>query len=307
MLYKKYLLVKIVILFLTAGVIHSCKSETKSSSPYPSVLSVKITPENPRTARDLSIIMEGLEGKDLTFKYLWKRTGEEIFGEAFKTLRSSNFAKHDTITVVVTPVQGETIGKSIESDPVVIMNTSPVLSLAMVRPQPAYTNSQLEAIVEASDDDDDYVVFSYVWIKNGQNIFNETSSLLSSENFKRGDSIQCIVTPSDREAKGKSFTTTPIVIANSPPSITSQPPSSVMLKDSLTYRVVADDLDQDKLVFSLVPSVPKGMAIDPATGVIKWKIPKDFTGVCPIEIIVSDEYGGRCSQRFDLSIGESTG
>jgi hypothetical protein len=307
MIYRRYLLTEIMVLFLITGLNLACKSETKSPSPYPTVISVKITPENPRTTHDLSITMEGLEGRDLTFKYLWKRTGEEIFGETFKTLDSLNFSKHDTISVVVTPVQGEIMGKPVESDPVVIMNTAPVISLAIIQPQPAYISSQLEVMVDASDEDDDYIVYSYRWIKNDQDIANETANVLSSLNFERGDSIGCEVTPSDREVEGKPFTTEPIVIANSPPSITSQPPSDVVLKDFFTYRVVADDLDQDNLVFSLASSAPEGMTIDPTTGIIKWKIPKDLTGVYPIEIIVSDGYGGRCSQRFNLSIGEDTG
>jgi len=302
MVYKKYLLTEIVILFLITGLNLACESKTKSSSPYPAILSVKITPENPRTTNDLNVIMEGMEGSNLTFKYCWKRNGNEIFGETFKTLRHFNFSKHDTISVVVTPVQEELMGKSVESDPVIIMNTEPIVSLATIQPQPAYTNSQLEVMVEASDDDDDYMVYSYSWIKNDQEITDETSSVLSSLNFRRGDSIWCKVIPSDREVEGRAFTTEPMVIANSPPFITSQPPLEIVLEHFFTYKVVADDPDQDKLVFSLSSSAPEGMAIDPATGIIKWKIPKDLTGIHPIEIIVSDGYGGRCSQSFDLSL-----
>lgn len=302
MVHKKYLLTEIVILFLITGLNLACESKTKSSSPYPAILSVKITPENPRTTHDLNVIMEGMEGSNLTFKYCWKRNGNEIFGETFKTLRHFNFSKHDTISVVVTPVQEELMGKSVESDPVIIMNTEPIVSLATIQPQPAYTNSQLEVMVEASDDDDDYMVYSYSWIKNDQEITDETSSVLSSLNFRRGDSIWCKVIPSDREVEGRAFTTEPMVIANSPPFITSQPPLEIVLEHFFTYKVVADDPDQDKLVFSLSSSAPEGMAIDPATGIIKWKTPKDLTGIHPIEIIVSDGHGGRCSQSFDLSL-----
>ena len=305
MMNRKYLLTEILILFLIAGLILSCKGKTKSSSPYPNILSVEIMPESPKTTNDLNIIMEDLEGKNRTLKYLWKRNGEEILGETFKTLRNINFSKHDTISVVVTPVQGEIIGESVESEPVVIRNTRPVITYAMIQPQPAYTNSQLEVIVEASDDDDDYIVYFYKWTRDGKDLPSETENVLSSENFKRGDSIKCTVTPSDRELEGKAFKDLSIVITNSPPVITSQPPSDIVL-ERFNYKITADDPDQDKLLFSLSSSSPKGMTIGPATGVIKWKIAKDFTGVYPIEIIVSDGYGGRCSQRFNLSVGKIT-
>jgi len=303
MIHRRYLLSAIAILSLIAGLSSACKkSKNEGTSPYPAILSVKITPENPKTTHDLNVVMEGVEGSNLTFKYLWKRNGEEILGETFKTLRHINFSKHDTISVMVTPVREEVMGKSVESDPVVIINIKPVISAAIIQPQPAYTNSQLEIMVETSDDDDDYILYSYQWIKNDQVITDETSKFLSSLNFERGDRICCKVIPSDREVEGRPFTTEPIIIANSSPLITSTPPSDVVFEHSFTYKVAAEDSDQDNLVFSLSSSAPEAMIIDPANGILEWKIPKDLTGVYPIEIIVSDGYGGRCSQSFSLSI-----
>ncbi len=306
MICRKYILVEtVMLLFVIAGLTSACKDKPESSSPFPSVLSVKITPENPKAIHDLNIIMEGMEGRDLTFKYVWKHNGEEIFGETFNSLRHLNFSKHDTISVVVTPLQEEVVGKSVESAPVVIMNTAPKISQATIEPQPAYTHSELEVRIEASDDDDDYLVYSYQWIKNGQKIADETSSVLSSLNFERGDKIECSIVPSDQEAEGNEFTTRSVDIINRPPSITSQPPMDIVLEDSFAYQVVVEDPDQDTLAFSLSPSAPEGITIDPATGVIKWKIPKGLAGVYPIEIIVSDGQGGRCSQNFNLTISEN--
>ena len=101
------------------------------------------------------------------------------------------------------------------------------------------------------------------------------------------------------------FTTETIIIAYSPPVITSQPPSEIVSERLFIYEVAADDPDQDSILFSLSSSLPEGMTIDPATGIIEWKMPKGLTGDYPIEIMVSDGYGGRCSQGFNLSIGES--
>ncbi len=62
---------------------------------------------------------------------------------------------------------------------------------------------------------------------------------------------------------------------------------------------------QDILVLSLSSSAPDGMTLDPATGIVEWKIPKGLTGSYPIDIMVSDGCGGRCSQSFNIYIGES--
>ncbi len=308
MICRKYIFAEtVMLLFVIAGLTASCKDKPESSSsPFPSVLSVKITPEDPRTIHDLKILMEGMEGRDLTFRYVWKLNGEEIFGETFNSLRPLNFSKHDTISVVVTPLQEEVVGKSVESAPVVIMNTKPKISSATIQPLPAYTLSELEVRIEASDDDEDYLVYSYQWIKNGQESADETSSVLSSLNFERGDKIECTIVPSDQEAEGKEFTTKSVVIINRPPSITSQPPIDRVLEDYYAYQVVAEDPDQDTLTFSLSSFAPEGITVDPATGAIKWKIPKGLAGVYPIEIIVSDGQGGRCSQNFNLTISENS-
>ncbi len=292
-------------IILTLGINPSCKSKHENSSPYPATLSASITPENPRTSQKLSVIIEGVGGGNPAFKYCWKRNGKEIFGETFKTLSYLNFSKHDIISVIVTPLQEEAIGKCIESAPVGIINTEPIISSAAIQPQPSYTDSQLEVMVKASDKDDDLIVYSYKWIKNGQEIINETSSILSSSCFERGDSIQCRIIPSDREAEGRTITTETIIIANSPPLITSTPPSEITFGGFFLYKVDTNDPDRDNPVFSLSSSAPDGITVDPATGMIEWKIPKGLTGSYPIEIVVSDGYGGRCSQGFNLYIGES--
>ena len=239
------------------------------------------------------------------FKYCWKRNGKEIFGETVKTLSHFNFSKHDVISVVVTPLQGEAIGRPVESASVVIINTEPIISSATIQPQPSYTNSQLEVKIKASDEDDDLIVYSCQWIKNGEEILNETSHVLSSSCFERGDSIQCRIIPSDREVYGRTFEAETIRIANSPPLITSRTQSEIACEGFFMYKINTNDPDQDILVLSLSSSAPDGMILDPATGIVEWKIPKGLTGSYPIDITVSDGYGGRCSQSFNIYTGES--
>jgi RHS repeat-associated protein len=59
------------------------------------------------------------------------------------------------------------------------------------------------------------------------------------------------------------------VQGNLPPTIVSQPPSSVQLGQIYSYPVQAVDPDHDPLTYSLTTS-PSGMAIDPKTGSINW-------------------------------------
>lgn len=294
-----------VFIILALGINPSCKRQPENSPPYPATLSARITPENPRASSKLSVVTEEVECENTAFKYCWKRNGKEIFGETVKTLSHFNFSKHDAISVVVTPLQGEAIGKPVESASVVIINTEPIISSATIQPQPSYTNSQLEVKIKASDEDDDLIVYSYQWIKNGEEILNETSHVLSSSCFERGDRIQCRIIPSDREVYGRTFEAETIRIANSPPLITARTQSEIACEGFFMYKINTNDPDQDILALSLSSSAPDGMTLDSATGIVKWKIPKGLTGSYPIDIIVSDGYGGRCSQTFNIYIGES--
>jgi len=294
-----------VFIILALGINPSCKSQPENFSPYPAILSARITPENPRASSKLSVVTEEVECENTAFKYCWKRNGKEIFGETVKTLSHFNFSKHDAISVIVTPLQGEAIGRPVESASVVIINTEPIISSATIQPQPSYTNSQLVVKIQASDEDDDLIVYSYQWIKNGEEILNETSHVLSSSCFERGDSIQCRIIPSDREVYGRTFEAETIRIANSPPLITARTQSEIACEGFFMYKINTNDPDQDILALSLSSSAPDGMTLDSATGIVKWKIPKGLTGSYPIDIIVSDGYGGRCSQSFNIYIGES--
>ena len=304
MVARYFFTVHFVIILLAVGGFTACERKPELSSPFPTVQSVKIIPESPRTTHDLNILMEGVEGSNLTLTYKWKRNGQEIFGETFRTLRNLNFSKHDTISVEVTPMQGDVQGNPVESQEVVIKNSKPIINSAVINPQPALTTSQLEVVIDASDDDDDYIVYSHQWFKNNQTRPVGNLEVLTSEYFTRGDTVYCTMTPSDPDVTGKTFTTEPVVIANSPPTISSQPPSEVVFERFFSYEVVADDADQDSLLFSLSSSSPEGITIDPSTGTVRWEIPKGLTGSYPIEIIISDGHGGKCSQTFDISIAE---
>lgn len=291
-----------VLILLTLGANPSCKNHPGDAPPDPPILTVRITPENPRASSRLRAVTEGGGGKPAAFTYCWKRNGQAIFGETSRTLSRLNFSKHDVVSVVVTPLQERAMGRAIESAPVVIANTEPIISSASIWPQPSYTDSQLEVRIKASDGDDDWIVYSFQWMKNGKEISNERSHVLPSSCFERGDRIQCSIIPSDREVYGRTYTTDTLCIANSPPSITSSISSEMACDGFFVYKVDTKDPDQDNVVVSLASSVPDGMTLDSLTGMVEWKIPKGLTGRYPIDIMVSDGYGGTCSQSFNIYI-----
>lgn len=90
------------------------------------------------------------------------------------------------------------------------------------------------------------------------------------------------------------------MISNSPPIITSSPPTSI---EGMTYQyqVRVNDPDQDFVTFTL-KSGPKGMAMDKNTGLIRWEIRKEDKGTHSIEIEASDNEGAKNIQQFTLMV-----
>ena len=94
-----------------------------------------------------------------------------------------------------------------------------------------------------------------------------------------------------------------VLVNNSPPNIISHPPSTFDENGRFVYKVLAKDIDNDPLTFSLSSNNPPGVKIDSKSGLLLWKIPKNLEpGPNRIEIIVADQDGSQASQWFTLNI-----
>lgn len=214
-------------------------------------------------------------------------------------LKSGNFKKGDLIQAKVTPSDGTTEGNPFLSQSVKILNSPPVIQEVWIEPKVARVTDRLKAIVKGSDPDGDSISYLYKWEKNGIVLSGEDTGILESNRFKKGDSITVTVTPNDGEASGKPKTSDAIIVANSPPVITSSPPATTD-GNIYTYHVVANDADNDPIIFTL-KTAPKGMEIDKETGIIRWEIQKRDQGPQLIEIEATDPEGAKSFQRFNLS------
>lgn len=85
---------------------------------------------------------------------------------------------------------------------------------------------------------------------------------------------------------------------NHHPDITSTPDFVALAGQLYNYQVVATDIDNDALTYSLANS-PTGMTIS-ATGLVGWTPPNQ--GTYPVQIIVKDPKGALVSQAFTLNV-----
>lgn len=89
--------------------------------------------------------------------------------------------------------------------------------------------------------------------------------------------------------------------ANSPPVITSTPPTVATVGNLYTYAVTASDPDGDALAFAL-DAAPPGMAVDAVSGVLEWTPGSDQTGSHGVIVRVTDASGQAATQSFSVSV-----
>jgi len=299
-------LLPVLLLLFWVGVL-ACGREERATSGSrqnhpPTITSVTLLPENPNHESDLSLVVqcEDPEGDSMTYEVQWMVNDREIHTGDGSLLKRGNFKKGDSIQVKVTPSDGKTQGKPFLSPVVRIKNSVPVIEKVWIEPKVVHAQDQLKVVVESSDKDKDFVYYTYQWEKNGTPLTEEKGETLESRQFKKGDSLSVVVVADDREAVGTPKRSDPVVVLNSPPMITSSPPTSLK-GNAYLYQVKAEDPDLDPISFSL-KSGPKGMLIDQTTGLLRWEIQKENEGTQVVEIEASDPDGAKSLQHYTLAV-----
>ena len=161
--------------------------------------------------------------------------------------------------------------------------------------------------IEVTTNNKDAVITDYyriVWMHNGEELTGESGETLGwMDDFKKGDKIKVVLIPSLGDTESPLVTESEFSVPNSPPEIVSEPPEEIQ-NGKFEYKVEAEDPDGDDIQF-LLKNSPKGMTIEPATGLISW----DFTQEKPgtdynIEIVATDTDGLSYTQQLTLTIPE---
>ena len=299
-----------VFVFLFPFVISiSCERQKAAEPPYktkanslPTITSVTILPERPNRENDLSLVIQSqdTDGDLVNYRYQWIKNDIEIAGESGNVLKAGSFRKGDMSQVRVIPSDGKGDGKPFLSNPVKILNATPVVGEVWIEPKIPTIQNDLKVHEKSTDADGDSIFFSYQWEKNGSPLMDERKDMLERVRFKKGDSISVTIVPDDREIMGSPKKSEPVKISNSPPTIISSPPTSIE-GTKYVYQVKANDPDNDPVTFAL-KSGPKGMGIDPKLGLLQWQIHKEDKGTHSIEIQVSDNEGAKSYQQYTLAI-----
>ncbi len=233
--------------------------------------------------------------------YRWFCNDQIITAATGASLGTNNYKKGDEIFVEVTLQRKNQPTRRFRTAVTKVRNTPPRIMSASTLIQ-KLPDQKVEAVVQSRDVDGDRVSYRYAWFKNGKRIQDQAKSTLDPIHFTRGDKIYAEIVADDGEELSPKKKSAPLTFENSPPRISSVPPSRMAEKRRFVYQLQVTDVDGDVFTYQLAQS-PPGMTISP-TGRIEWELPPEELGTrsFAVKVVIKDDAGGETIQSFEITM-----
>ena len=208
------------------------------------------------------------------------------------------------VSVTVT----DSAGASISQDFTIVVNEGQPNQLPVVTSTPEFFTSVGETYgyqVDATDPDGDELTFELRQAPGGMTIDVSTGFLewTPTVNDLGTTIVELIALDPAGAGSIQQFSLT-VLESNSPPEITSEPPTTLASGQPFRYDVLAADDNSDFLFYELIDG-PEGMLID-GLGRMFWVPTADQFGTNPVSISVSDGRGGVATQEFEITVESDT-
>lgn len=183
----------------------------------PEIAEVAISPGAPDTSTRLTCVYDASDGDGdaLDAAYEWQVNGG--VRAKSETLDTSKFTEGDDVKCVVVLSDGEA-STTAESPVVTILDAPPEIDDLDLVPTKPSRGTPVDAIVSASDFDDDPIVLQYRWYVEDLRV--DTDSRLDRFSFHRGDVIRVEVTPTDGTREGPMVASADVLVGNALPEVT---------------------------------------------------------------------------------------
>lgn len=254
-------------------------------------LSLTLLPTRPTVLEDLEALVSGVTGK---VEFRWEKNGVVLPGQTSSRLAAGLAARGDRVAVVATTADGEARAE------VVIANSLPRIEQVRLQQLRVFRGADLAVEVKGVDLDGDALNYRYHWSVNGEELHWEQGPALPGDTFRRGDKVKLRVTPNDGREDGPVFQGVEMVIPNAPPKFVSEPPKQFQ-GQNYQYQLRVDDPDGDPISYSL-ENAPKGMEIDPKSGLLSWSFAASDSGEHRIRILARDPEGLGAYQEYSLGL-----
>lgn len=267
----------------------------------PVISSVKLSPAVPVLGSEITAVVQASDpdGDAIRMHYAWQRNGTEISEGDRPVILIPNMQKGDRIEVEVTASDGKLESQPAEAS-ATVGDRPPVLSAVGLQPYGDVRPGQvMTAVPQALDPDNDPLTYTYTWTVNGEPRGHDRT--FDTHGLHRGDKVQVQVVASDGSEESGEVTSPVQHMGNSPPVI-KQLPSAQVSQGTFRYAFQAEDPDGDQNLRFFLASGPKGMSIDPITGVLTWHPDASQAGVHPVEVGVKDSSGDGTTFKFQVTV-----
>jgi len=220
----------------------------------PEILSMSLSTTAPYTDDSLSVSVAttDADGDNVSLDYAWYVEGALVGSDT--TLGGDNYAKGQTVYVVVTPSDDAASGSSVTSSVATVVNTVPEITSVALSPSDVYTGDTITASVGTYDVDGDTVTVDYLWTVDGGTIAETASTLSGVDWFSKHETIQVTVTPNDAEHDGAAMASATLTILNTTPeapTVVIDPLDPAQGDDLLcSVEVAAADADLDTIDYA---------------------------------------------------------
>lgn len=228
-------------------------AEVAIENAAPEVLTVTLSPESPYVTDDIVASVEGHDpdADEIAYSYRWFVDASEVQSGASDTLSAGSFAKHQIISVEVTPNDGSVDGAAFASSDVTAINSLPSATSAAIDASTAYEATTLTCVPSGfADADGDSEGWTYAWSVGGVDV--ATGATLDGSSFDRTDVVRCTAIPVDDEGAGAGVTSAALTISDTPPVLASADLSTYSPSENDTISVVlgaGSDADGDSLTY----------------------------------------------------------
>ena len=222
----------------------------------PALLSSTYAPAEPRTEDDLTVRpdIEDVDSDSFTVAHAWTVNGTAA-GTDSDTLAASTFEKGDVVGLTLT-LSDDTDSSEHQLPTVTIGNTAPSVDSAALAPD-VIRVADTVSVVPAGwmDADGDAEGYRYAWTVSGSDGGFEPTL---SGSFKKGDRLQCTLTPFDGDDEGDPVVTPEVTVVNTAPVIAQVDLDTTAPKadeDVTATAVGAVDADADPVELTFVWTV----------------------------------------------------
>ena len=278
----------------------------EGSNKAPQVRSVSITPPRAEVDTTLRAVVrvEDKENDLYKLEYQWFADGQEINGATGEFLDTSEFPPETVIHVTVKPVEQGTGKEGISRGSKKVTLQPPpakVLGGVSLEPENIHSFTEVTAVVDYGTVDPYEVdeIF-YRWYVNNEPLEDEdyNSSVLSPDNFDRGDRIRVKVSTDGNFDSKKVISSKIYTVVNASPYFVEKP-----LFDVHDNRIYLDfeveDPEGDRLNVS-INGGPPGMKQDNRG--VYFTIPRNSPGSYPVTITATDGHGGRATLKSTVDV-----